>query len=67
MKFIILTRKYDGKKVYVNQTQICFMGSMAGEGDGTMIQFSGHDENYILVLESPEAIMNLIKMGEVTT
>lgn len=58
MRFIILTR-YDGKKVYVNPTQICFMGS---EGDSTIIQFPGDDANYIQVLESPEAISGLYKL-----
>lgn len=62
MKFIILTRKHDGKKVYINPTQICFMGSMGSEGDGTIIQFPGDDGNYIQVLESPEAISGLCKL-----
>ena len=61
MRFIILTR-YDGKKLYVNPTQICFMGSMGSEGDGTIIQFHGDDSNYIQVLESPEAISGLCKL-----
>lgn len=62
MKFIILTRKYDGKVVYVNPKQICFMGSNANNEDGTVIQFCGDDENYIQVLESPEAISGLCKV-----
>ena len=61
MTLIILTR-YDGKKVYVNPTQICFMGSMGSEGDGTIIQFPGDDANYIQVLESPETISRLCKL-----
>ena len=62
MKFIILTRKYDGKAVYVNPKQICFMGSNANNEDGTVIQFCGDDENYIQVKESPEAISKLCKV-----
>ena len=62
MTLIILTRKHDGKKVYINPTQICFMGSMDSEGDGTIIQFPGDDANYIQVLESPEAISGLCKL-----
>ena len=62
MTLIILTRKHDGKKVYINPTQICFMGSMDSEGDGTIIQFPGDDGNYIQVLESPEAISGLCKL-----
>lgn len=61
MKFIILTRKYDGKAVYVNPKQICFMGINARDEDSTVIQFCGDDENYIQVLESPETISELCK------
>ena len=61
MKFIILTRKYDGKAVYVNPKQICFMGGNVQDEDSTVIQFCGDDENYIQVKESPEAIAELCK------
>ena len=61
MQFIILTRKYDGKAVYVNPKYICFMGANAHDEDSTVIQFCGDDENYIQVLESPEAIAELCK------
>ena len=61
MKFIMLTRKYDGKKVYANPKHICFMSINAQDGNSTVIQFCGDDENYIQVLESPEAILELCK------
>ena len=61
MRFIILTRKYDGKAVYVNPKQICFMGINAQDESSTVIQFSGDDENYIQVIESPEVIIGLCK------
>lgn len=61
MKFIMLTRKYDGKKVYANPKHICFMSINAQDENSTVIQFCGDDENYIQVLESPEAILELCK------
>lgn len=61
MKFIILTRASDGKAMYVNPNQICFMDSDANNEHGTLIQFCGYDDNYILVLESPETIAELCK------
>ena len=61
MQFIILTRISDGKAVYVNPKQICFMGITANNETGTLIQFCGDDENYIQVLESPETIAELCK------
>ena len=60
MRFIILTR-YDGKKVYVNPTQICFISVVGNVVDNTIIHFSGNNENCIQVLESPEAISELCK------
>lgn len=59
MQFIILTRISDGKAVYVNPKQICFVGITANTG--TLIQFCGDDENHIQVLESPETIAELFK------
>ncbi len=58
MQFIILTRISDGKAVYVNPEQICFMDR---DSNNTLIQFCGDDENYIQVLESPETIAELCK------
>lgn len=59
MQLIILTRIVDGKAVYVNPKQICFMGITANSG--TLIQFCGDDENCIQVLESPETIAESCK------
>lgn len=59
MQFIILTRKSDGKAVYVNPKQICFVESYGQ--NGALIQFCGDEENYIYVLESPETIVELCK------
>ena len=61
MQFIILTREYDGKAIYVNPKQICFMDNNATNANGTLIQFCGYDDNYIQVLESPETIAELCK------
>lgn len=58
MKFIILTSKYDGiRRVYVNPSQICFLG--VTEKESTLIQFSGAEQNYIEVVESPESVLRL--------
>lgn len=59
MQFIILTGVFDGKAVYVNPKQICFVCITANTG--TLIQFCGYDDNYIEVLESPETIAELCK------
>ena len=64
MQFIILTRKYDGKAMYVNPKHICFMGINARDENSTVIQFLGNYENYIEVKESPESILNLCKVVE---
>jgi hypothetical protein len=61
MQFIILTRISDGKAVYVNPKQICYMGTIVNNEIRTLIQFCGDDENYIQVSESPETIAELCK------
>ena len=58
MKFITLTRpKEDGEKIYVNPNNIC---AFCKNKDRTIISFVGNENCYINVLESPEAIANLI-------
>lgn len=67
MKFIILTRAYDGSGVYVNLNQICCIYRIYGynhDKETTVIQFAGEARNYIEVKESPEAIENIIKAEE---
>lgn len=66
MKWIVATRAVDGEKIYVNVSQICAVYRNYNNRNVTIIDFVGDCENYLEVLESLEAIMNLIK-GEVTT
>ena len=61
MKWIVITRYFDGEKIYVNVSQICAVYRKYGNKKVTIIDFVGDCENYLEVLESPEAIMNLIK------
>ena len=60
MKFIVLTRNNDGKKLLVNPDMICAVFIDYG-GSSTIIQFPGEMDNCICVSESPEAIANLIE------
>ena len=61
MKWIVATNVADGEKIYVNASQICAVYRKYHNEKVTIIDFVGDCENYIEVLESPEAIMNLIK------
>lgn len=56
---IALTRKGDGKKVYVNPEQICAIFQKQDE-EATIIQFPGSGLNFIMVLESVETVYSLI-------
>lgn len=66
MKWITLTKFTDRGKAYINASQICAVYRKYSDNNVTIVDFVGADEKYLEVLESPEAIMNLIK-GEVTT
>ncbi len=61
MKFIILTRPEDGKRIYVNPNNICTFCENYCATDGTIVSFVGDENCYINVSESPEAIANLIE------
>ena len=61
MKFIILTRPNCGGRIYVNPNNICAFRKNDFNNDRTMILFVGNENCQINVLESPEAIANLIE------
>lgn len=61
MKLIILTRPKDGERIYVNPNNICAFCKNDFDNDRTIVSFVGNDRCYINVLESPEAIANLIE------
>lgn len=61
MKFIILTRLEDGKRIYVNPNNICTFCKTYYADDGTIVSFVGDENCYIKVSESPEAIAKLIE------
>lgn len=65
MEWIVVTRTADREKIFVNANQIFAVYRNYSNKDVTIIDSVGDCENYIEVLESPEAIMNLLK-GEVT-
>ena len=66
MRFVIFTRPNDRTKVYVNPNQICAVYQRYDKKNLTIIQFSGEGENYVEVLESTEAAMNIICGNGVT-
>ena len=59
MRFIIVTRECDGKKVYVNPEPICAIYQHYVK-DSTVIQFAD-DENYIEILESVDTIASMVE------
>ena len=61
MKFIILTRPKDGEKIYCNVDNISTFYRNYGDKNKTVVQFVGGEDCYLNVLESPEAIANLIE------
>jgi hypothetical protein len=61
MKWIVATRSADGEKLYVNVSLIFTVYRKYNDKNVTIIDSVGDCENYLEVLESPEAIMNLIK------
>lgn len=58
MKFIKLTGR-DGKGVYANPETIDLIRE--GIADETIVGFSGDSANYIIVNETPDEILKLIK------
>lgn len=61
MRLIIVTRKIDGAKIYVNPEQICAVYPYYKK-DSTVIQFAGAEENYLEVLENVDSIANMIEI-----
>ena len=61
MRLIIVTRKIDGAKIYVNPEQVCAVYPYYKK-DSTVIQFAGAEENYLEVLESVDSIANMIEI-----
>ena len=60
-KLILVTRKSDNKKMYVNTANICVVRPHPWDETATIIQFSGSDENYIEVLESSDTVANMME------
>lgn len=56
MRMIIVSRKIDGAKVYVNPENICAVYQRYDNKEITIIQFSGSDENYLEVIESADSV-----------
>ena len=56
MRLIVVTRYVDGKTIYVNPEQVCAVYPYFKHEDQTVIQFSGSDENYLVVLESADSV-----------
>ena len=61
MRLIIVTRKIDGAKIYVNPEQFCAVYPYYKK-DSTVIQFAGAEENYLEVLENVDSIANMIEI-----
>ena len=60
-KFIILTDKINGTKLYVNPSAIQLISE---NQNFAMLHLYGSQYSYIEVSESPESIMNLIRITE---
>lgn len=60
-KLFLVTRKIDGKKMYVNTANVCVVCPCYLDETTTIIQFSGSDENYIEVLESSDTVANMME------
>lgn len=60
-KFIILTDKVNGRKLYVNPSAIQLISE---NQNSAVLYLYGTQYSYIEVSESPESIMNLIQNAE---
>ena len=60
MNMIIVTRKADGKKMYINPNQVCAVYSSFLNEKETIIQLSGSEESYLVALESADTVANMI-------
>ena len=61
MRLIIVTRAYDGAKVYVNPEKVCAVYPYYTKSSSTVIQFEGAVENYLEVVESVDSIANMME------
>ncbi len=61
MIFITLTRKTDGKKIFVNPKNIFAVYPYFEDEDTTVIQSIGDENNYVTVAESVESIENMLR------
>lgn len=57
MRMIIVSRKSDGAKVYINPENICAVYPRFDNKEITIIQFTGNDENYLEVIESVDSVV----------
>ena len=60
-KFIVLTNKINGTKLYVNPSAIQLISE---NQNFAILHLYGSQYSYIEVSESPESIMNLIRLTE---
>ena len=61
MNVIIVSRKIDGAKVYVNPENICAVYQRYDNKEITIIQFTGSDENYLEVIESADSVAGMME------
>jgi len=61
MRLIIVSRKIDGAKVYVNPENICAVYPCRNNKERTIIQFPGSDENYLEVIESVDSVAGMME------
>ena len=61
MRLIIVSRKIDGVKVYVNPENICAVYPRWDNKETTIIQFPGNDENYLEVIESADSVASMME------
>ena len=61
MRLIIVSRKTDVAKVYVNPENICAVYPRFDNKEITIIQFPGNDENYLEVIESADSVASMME------
>lgn len=61
MRVIIVSRRVDGAKIYVNPENICAVYPHFGNEEVTVIQFPGSEENYLEVIESTDSVASMME------
>ncbi len=61
MRFEILSRKIDGRKIYINPEKVCAIYPKYKEDGTTIVQFAGSDENYLEVIESVDSVASMME------